>query len=344
MTSVVENTLYEFGFTLLVRDKAVKNSFLKPADAGLGIDGCCAGPRSALQGSMKQPRMNVELATDLYNATREVEEGTVQLHQQFSNWFEVADSCTNQGEEDAIVQYCFATACQELSKVCINLQKDLETKKGIRNNFFFAAWGVQFALQALYSYRGTLTKIEDNKEGEAEGLKAVLTKTRPAYALKKGGKTKEIKHLYGRGAETPALDVFLKRKLTNTLYQLYRSAGLANLVSYFEQDGQTYRWVLPKTSESGNRTFADAIKAHYDPFTDCLTKKTKAKFESDAFKASAAVFQEVADSNGKKSLARTKPGSGFWEEFNFHVEDKPSDTAGILTDPPPTKRKKCTIS
>ena len=101
---------------------------------------------------------------------------------------------------------------------------------------------------------------------------------------------------------------------------------------------------LSLASLTRSEAYRDAIKAHYDPFTDCLTKKTKAKFESDAFKASAAVFQEVADSNGKKSLARTKPGSGFWEEFNFHVEDKPSDTAGILTDPPPTKRKKCTIS
>ena len=354
MTSVVENALYEFGFTLLAKDKTAKRAFLKPADAGMGMDGCCAGPRRALQGGMRQPPMNDQLAKNLYDTVREVEETPSTLPNQFSKWFEVADSCTNQGEEDAMVQYCFATACQELSKVCINMQKDLETKKGIRNNMFFAAWGVQFALQALYSYHGTLSKIEgegEDKAKEAKVLKGVLTKERPKYELKKG-KAKEISHLYGRGAETPALDVFLKRRLCNTLYQLYRSAGMSNLIHYFEQQGnEPYRWALPKvgggTSGSvGNKTFADAMKSHYESHKDCLTKKTKKKFESEEFKASINAFEQVIESNGTKALARTNPGSGFWEEFNFHVsETKPSEDllSDILTTPPPSKGKACVI-
>ena len=74
--------------------------------------------------------------------------------------------------------------------------------------------------------------------------------------------------------------------------------------------------------------------------------ETKKKFESEEFKASINAFEQVIESNGTKALARTNPGSGFWEEFNFHVsETKPSEDllSDILTTPPPSKGKTCVI-
>ena len=266
---------------------------------------------------------------------------------EFDDWYELYESCLPT-YADVRAKFCLGGACLSLAKVCILKQKKLVSMYAIKDNFFYAAWGVEFALQALAAYVDALDTIERD-EMEAAKLKEALLQEREEYEFDKSGKTTNVKHLYGRGAKQPDLAVFLKRNIINVVYTCFRNAGMANVLRFCRND-TVWTTVPPGNEDAANATLEDMFVQHIDANLDVATPARKASLTNEAFGCSRENIKTVlASPAGAKMLAPkdgdAKKGEDFWSTNRFEIVD--GNTAVGLTDwtqiPPKFKGSRCAI-